>query len=244
MCVFLDRLVEQGVQTHQTSENWRLNDKLKNNERTGIKADYQYKKEALVLQYIAKNGKALFTIGFNIHDKRPEFFTETPKVRKTTSRSTPAPSSTPDSTPDSPTPTPTSDSDSPKTGYNKDPNLAPKENTEPNDDPGPGPDTNNGVGAIFSTEDQPENSNHYTSYEEYREDMEELAEINQNQKTGEDDNTPTVVVVDSENIDNNADEGTGYGGINSAMPIQDSATTNGHPVTSDIDGVPLDGPPD
>lgn len=77
LCIFLERLVNQGVITKQTVENWCLSLSVEDNVREGVKADYQYKKEALVFTYIGKNGAELFTIGFNIHDKRPEFFKDT-----------------------------------------------------------------------------------------------------------------------------------------------------------------------
>jgi hypothetical protein len=76
LCTFLERLVEQGVEKRQTIENWCLNDTVKNNDRAGVKAGYQYKKDSFVLAYVLKNGEKVFEVGFNIHDKRPEFFEE------------------------------------------------------------------------------------------------------------------------------------------------------------------------
>ena len=81
LCNLYDRLLSQGIQTKRTSENWCLNNVLTNNDRAGVKASYQYKKEAWILMYVAKNGQSLFTIGFNIHDKRPEFFSEKDKPK-------------------------------------------------------------------------------------------------------------------------------------------------------------------
>ena len=57
LCTLLERLVDQGVQSRQTIENWPLNGSAKNNDRAGIKASYQYKKEALILAYIGKQPK-------------------------------------------------------------------------------------------------------------------------------------------------------------------------------------------
>ena len=76
LCTFLERLVKYGVEVRQTSENWCLNNTLIDNERAGVKASYQYKKDSFVLAYVLKNGKAVFVMGFNFHDKRPEFFVE------------------------------------------------------------------------------------------------------------------------------------------------------------------------
>ena len=73
----------------------------------------------------------------------------------------------------------------------KNPELASYEYVEPNDDPGPGPDTNAGEGAVYSPEDQDTNSNHMSDPEEYVEVVEGLEIINESQKTGDDDNTPS-----------------------------------------------------
>lgn len=93
LCNLYDRLISQGIQTRQTVENWCLNAALSSNDRKGVLASYQYKKEAWVLMWIGKdeaesdNPKGLFVIGFNTHDKRPEFFGEEdpPEVVKTPS---------------------------------------------------------------------------------------------------------------------------------------------------------------
>ena len=132
LCTFLERLVEQGVQSHQTIENWCLNSAAKNNDRAGIMAEYQYKKDAFVLAYIPKSeagkkdAKGLFVIGFNVHDKRPEFFDkeDPPEVVNVPTPTDPDPDNPPTPTsPDNP-PTPT-DPDNPPT---------------PTTTPGPGPD--------------------------------------------------------------------------------------------------------
>ncbi|MBR2641318.1 hypothetical protein IKD49_02585 [Candidatus Saccharibacteria bacterium] len=251
ICVFLERLVNQGVHAYPTCENWRLNDTVKNNDRAGILAEYQYTKDALILSYITKaqagNGEmvsvSLFTIGFNIHDKRPEFYDKTPTptpippTPEPTSEPTPTPDITPEPTPE-PTPTPPP--------YNKDPEKAPKENTEPNDDPGPGPDTNNGVGATESPMDLPTNSNHEESYSDYQEDLSELEKVNNSQQVGGDPNTPSTPKPTSEtNVDNNADEGTGNGGIDEPTEITEPAheAETGNPINTSPAGQ-WDGPPD
>ncbi len=134
LCTWLERLVCQGVQARPTIENWCLNASAENNEREGIKALYQYTKDALVFSYVGKDEGAgngtgddgsstnnqkktdgLFVIGFNIHDKRPEFYGKdtptTPKVvpeKKSESTTPKTPTPTPEPTPTpSPEPTPT-----------------------------------------------------------------------------------------------------------------------------------------
>ena len=126
----------------------------------------------------------------------------------------------------------------------------------PNDDPGPGPDTNNGVGAKESTMDQPDNSNHYDSYEQYKENMEELELINKEQKTGKDDNTPTIskeevakeLTGDSSapvNVDNDGDKGNGGDPNDQPTPVTAPATAadTGESI-SDSPGGAWGGPPD
>ena len=88
----------------------------------------------------------------------------------------------------SPTPTPTTPTPTPTNPYNKDPSKS--DNSGKNDDPGPGKNTNNGEGANYSTEDNDSNSNH-TTWEEYQKAIGELENINNNQKTGKDDSTPS-----------------------------------------------------
>ena len=67
----------------------------------------------------------------------------------------------------------TSTPDNPTPSYNKDPNKGPKENTEPNDDSGSGSNTSSG-GGNSSTEEKSTNSNNYSSYDEYRKDMDAM----------------------------------------------------------------------
>lgn len=252
LCTLLERMTIEGVQTRQTVENWALNLVVKNNEREGVKADYQYKKEALVLEVKTKDGNVLLRMGFNIHDKRPEFFKDEPEPEPTkTPTNTPTPKPDPDPTPTpkpNPDPTPTPDPDptpTPDPTPKKDPEKAPKENTEPNDNPGPGPDTNNGVGAQHSTADQDTNSDHYPSYDEYKQDMEEMEQINDTQQEAGDPNTPSTTPKPGTNVDNNGDKGTGNGGADAATPTQPPAHEAGSgQEISDNPGEAWGGPPD
>ena len=231
LCTWLERLVPQGIHAWPTVENWCLNAAAANNDRKGEPASYQYTKDALILSYVGKNqvgadaGTGLFVIGFNVHDKRPEFYGGTPEQ--------PMPSNPPSVTPDNPDnpnpPTPNPPSPDPPTPdppvvYDKDPNKAPKENTEPNDDPGPGPSTNNGVGATESTADQPTNSNHMT-YEEYQNEVNNLAETNRSQQTGSSSSTPSTQPSAGTKVDNNGDTGTSTSApINNPTPVAPTAT--------------------
>ena len=112
-----------------------------------------------------------------------------------------------------------------KPKYDKDPNKAPKKNTEPNDDKGPGPNTNNPSNPNRSTKDTNDSSsNSGKSYEDYKKDVKEKADTNKNQKTGNDSNTPsTPKPSPSTKVDNNADKGTGNGGINTPTPTKEKA---------------------
>ncbi len=251
LCTFLERLVPQGVHAWQTVENWPLNGAANNNDRIGVPADYQYAKDALILAYVGKDagadgnggnaaatGNGLFVIGFNVHDKRPEFYGGTPEEPQPTPPASVTP--TPDNpTPDNPNPpTPDPPGPDPDPNYNKDPSKAPKENTEPNDDPGPGPSTNNGVGAQTSTKDQPTNSNHMT-YEEYVEEIAGLAETNAIQQTGSDSSQPSTPTPSGTNVDNNGDA------INNPTPVTPPATEAD--TGDEIDSTPGEawgGPPD
>lgn len=111
LCTLLERMTNEGVQTKQTYENWCLSLTAENNSRKGVKADYQYRKEALILEVKGKNGVTFLEVGFNIHDKRPEFFDdETPVVTPvpTYVPASPKPPVTPTPVPViTPTPTPT-----------------------------------------------------------------------------------------------------------------------------------------
>lgn len=197
VCTLLERLVPVGVEAHPNTANWSLNYTAANNDRMGVLSGYTYSLDALMLVYRLKNGGELFRIGFNIHDKRPELYgeeiveTEAP-TEPETEPPTEAPTEPPTEAPTEPPTEPeTEPPTEPPTYPEKDPELASYEYVEPNDDPGPGPDTNAGEGAVYSPEDQDTNSNHMSDYEEYVEVIEELEIINESQKTGDDDNTPS-----------------------------------------------------
>lgn len=224
LCTFLERLIDQGVQARQTVENWPLNSSAANNDRAGVKASYQYKKDALILAYVTKDqldskNPVGFVIGFNIHDKRPEFYgkEDIPDIVKETP---PTPSNPPGGTnppgettppggtnpPDETVPPGTGSPDptNPTNPYNKDPSLS--DNSGKNDDPGPGPDTNNGEGAQYSAKDSDSNSDHLTPTE-YEKAIEDLTVINDDQKTGNDDSNPSYdgggAAVDNNGADAN-----------------------------------------
>lgn len=142
LCNLYDRLIPQGIQTRQTIENWCLSANLASNDRKGVLASYQYKKEAWVLMWIGKdeaesdNPKGLFVIGFNIHDKRPEFFGEEdpPEVVKI-----------PTNNGDTPKTTPTSPSN-PKGDDPTEEPTQPSRSKDPKDDPVNNNNANKGGG--------------------------------------------------------------------------------------------------
>ena len=237
LCTFLERLVDQGVQTRKTSENWCLNATSKNNKRAGIKASYQYSRKALIMAYVGKNKVSFLIVGFNIHDKRPEFYSKKhqPKIVKTPKGPTGGGSTPSNPTPDNPTPNPTNPKPTPTNPtpttpkYNKDPSKAPKKNTEKNDDPGPGKNTNNGKGAQKSKDDSQYNSGNSPSSKKDQED--------QKARNNNPSNTPSTngggAAVDNPGANDNL-----------YTPTQGSAQTNGHSVTDDEDGGDWGSPPD
>lgn len=135
--------------------------------------------------------------------------------------------------------------------YNKDPNQGTP--VGGNDNPGPGPSTNNGVGAMYSSEENPNNSA-FDTYEEYQQEMQELAEANANQAVGGDPNTPSYTPPGTNNgggtttVDSNADSGTGNGGIDAGTPTHNTnvdSDVGGSTSTSDDPvGTEWGGPPD
>lgn len=107
--------------------------------------------------------------------------------------------------------------------YHKDPSEAPSTDTEPNDDPGPGPSTNNPSDPSHSTQDTPDSSTH-GSYQDYKDNINDLKDTNKNQKTGSDSNKPSTPKPSSNtNVDNNGDKGTGNGGANTPTPTKPKA---------------------
>lgn len=221
LCTVLERLIPQGVQARQTVENWCLNNTSENNKRAGVLADYQYKKDAFILAYVIKSqmgaNEGLLIVGFNVHDKRPEFYGEedTPELPNAPSNpSTPNNPSNPD-TPDNPsnpdTPTPTT----PETPtYNKDKSLS--DNSGTNDDQGSGPSTNNGEGAKGSSADV--NGGNGTP-SNYAEEEQRHENDNAGQRVGGDDSSPSYNgggTVDNNGAD--ADKPSSQGGYEPELP--------------------------
>ena len=107
-----------------------------------------------------------------------------------------------------PTPTPT-----PSKHPVKDPTQAPKKNTEPNDNKGPG-----------APAKAPENGTTKQNKQQYDNDVKEMKDIQNNQKTGNDNNKPSTPAPSSNTkVDNNGDKGTGNGGANTPTPTKEKA---------------------
>ena len=225
LCSLLERLISQGVQARQTVENWCLNNASENNKRAGVLADYQYKKDALILAYVTKSqagtNEGLLIVGFNVHDKRPEFYgkEDTPELPNapSTPSGTPSNPSNP-SNPDTPDKPDIPDNPKPTTPetptYNKDKSLS--DNSGTNDDPGPGPDTNNGVGANGSSADV--NGGNGTP-SNYAEEEQRHENDNAGQKVGGDSSTPSY--SGGGTVDNNgsdADRPSSQGGYEPELP--------------------------
>lgn len=156
---------------------------------------------------------------------------------------TPKPVPKPDPIPEPDPGTPPEPEPDPDPEPEPDPELPnPKDPTKgtpvlPNDDPGPGPDTNNGEGAQYSTKDLPTNSNHMKP-EQYQKEIQDLKDANATTRKGGDSNKPSTPPPDTgTKVDSNAEEGTGYGGIDEPTPVQDSS------VADDQAGDSWDGPP-
>ncbi len=120
---------------------------------------------------------------------------------------------------------------------------------QPNDDPGPGEDTNSGVGSQTSTKEEPTNSNNMTQ-EEYKEAIEEIKEANEISRQAGDPNTPSYTPpqvteetsgqkTNTITVDNDADTGNpdspGSTSIDDYTNPQDSSFAN------DAEAVPWDG---
>ena len=130
---------------------------------------------------------------------------------------------------DNPTPSP-SPTPTPKKQNVKDQTQIPKKNTEPNDDKGPGPNTNNPSDPNHSTKDTKDSSTSM-SYDDYKKNVDNLKDTNKNQKTGSDSNTPsTPAPAPNTNVDNNGDTGNGGAPINTPTPKQEAQTTSGDPA--------------
>ena len=151
---------------------------------------------------------------------------------------TPTPEPTPTTVPSTPTPIPPTPTVKPK-----DPTQG-TQDVEPNDDPGPGPDTNNGIGAQNSTKDQPENSDHFDSYDQYRETIQHLDTVNTVQETPSNTNSPSVQIDTPANQPVHIDNGSG-GNINEPTTVTTPATVaeTGEQITTNPGGA-WGGPPD
>ncbi len=117
---------------------------------------------------------------------------------------------------------------------------------KPNDDPGPGEDTNNGKDAKTSKKDQDTNSNHFDSYDEYTKAVKELEKVNKEQKKGGDDNTPSTPKPKKDTkVDSNADKDQGNGNIDTPTPTKEPAkkADDNKPITTEPAGQ-WDGPAD
>ena len=107
----------------------------------------------------------------------------------------------------------------------KDPSKLTPINTEPNDNKGPGENTIDPSDLNHSTKDRDDNSTSYSNYDEYKDQMDHLAEVNETQKVGGDSNQPSTETPSGTTVDNNADKGTGNGGIDKLTSKSDLAET-------------------
>ena len=158
---------------------------------------------------------------------------------------TPTPTPTPDPEP-TPTPTPKPDPEptpTPTPSYDKDKTKGTKENTEPNDDPKEGPNTNNGKGATTSKADDPTGTTSYSSPEEVKKNTAELEKTNKEQKKAGDSNEPSTPTPPQTKVDNNGDKGTGNGGADEPTKEHPTKYEDGSQGSSGHDGA-WGGPPD
>lgn len=149
-CVLLERLENLGVKEWESVKNYNLPFVALNSSRRTQLADYQESKKVLVLQYVNKKGDVLFTIGFNIFDKRFEIVKP---PEKKTAETTGTPSTPPvqpkgdtpktPSEPTKPTKPDTPETTTPKKDTSKDPAVQQPPNVDggkvkEKDDKGPG----------------------------------------------------------------------------------------------------------
>ena len=114
-CTLLDRFASQGFYSWKSTKNYHLPPIAYNCSRRTELADYQESKPALVLSAVRKDNVADVVIGFNLLDKRLEFFREqSASYGGTGTPDSPNPYNPP-STPDTP-----STPDKPGTSYYKD----------------------------------------------------------------------------------------------------------------------------
>ena len=97
----------------------------------------------------------------------------------------------------------------------------------PNDVTGPGEDTNTGKGSQYSSKDKIGNSNDLT-YQEYTDVIKDLEDANKSREAG-DPNTPTSQAPADTTVHSNAENGTGYGGIDAPTNVSDSSVSNDSP---------------
>lgn len=91
--------------------------------------------------------------------------------------------------------------------YNKSPSKAPSTNTEPNDDKGPGPDTNNPSDPQHSRVDTPDSSTS-GSYQDYKDNNQNLSDTNNsNQQSGTNPGKPSTGGGGGANVDSSSDGG-------------------------------------
>jgi hypothetical protein len=232
LCTLLERLVDQGVQTRRTSENWCLNATSRNNERAGIKASYQYSRKALIMAYVGKNKVPFLIVGFNIHDKRPEFYSKKhqPKIVNTpkSTPSNPSNPNNPKSTPTNPKSTPTNPKTTPTNPKPTTPTSPSKSKKDPAGDSVNNSNAQKGGGDIKSSdgsgEDQPKNP---------RKDKQDPAKVKPQ--------TPTVSpghssddIADDENKMNYAtDPVTNRGPVDNQKPPTNSSNGDGEFTPAD-----------
>lgn len=112
-CLLLRRLVPTSVETWKSTSNYVLNYTATNSNRRTELASYQENRESLILCYVRKDAYADFSIGFNLADKRFEYFKdkgatgEDPYIPPVTPTPTPVPTPTPTPVPTNPPVNPT-----------------------------------------------------------------------------------------------------------------------------------------
>ena len=135
-----------------------------------------------------------------------------------------------------------------------------------NDTTGPGPNTNNGIGATGSSAELPTNSSKKSSVggsgNSYDAAIEQNKEANRTTRTGSSNgssgggssggagssNTPSSTRSGTDNVDSNAEKGTGHGGIDTPTTKTEThvQTSDGstHSVSNDSPGTSWSGPVD
>lgn len=151
--------------------------------------------------------------------------------------SEPTPTKPTDPTPTDPTPTdPTPTDPTPTEPSNpKDPSKGTQGSVVgPNDVSGRGPNTNNGKGAQYSSEQTDDGSVFLPTYDDYQDTIDDLEEINDNQKEAGDKNTPSYKPPESSDTKVDNDAGNGWGDIDDKPAVSKPVTDgNGDKVTDD-----------